>query len=473
MAGMRETRGTQGERPHARSLVRDESGSTLVVVMIFAIIMLISVMAIMEVGAQDAALAVRDVRASQAFYSAESGAERGEAWLRGQSSFPTTTTEPFSDDPETFAGGLYHIVITPDASGARTIYTVTSYATVVDSSRNRSKAVEVELTPSAFTDYLYYTNSDVGPGSPGYFRTGDVIDGPIHINDMLAVWGAPVFEHEIRTSETEIYYYNNGSPTQTSELENPPYDFPVFEDGLTLGAATIPWLDESDLNTLKHLAGLSLSNQRLVFGRDDGSGPMLGYVSYSNIGKDIWTDVDLSSFNGLIYVNGSCEVSGIVDGQATVVSNTSISIVGDLIYAGSDANGPLPDCDDILGLVSSVSVSIADNAANGSDCVVHAHMMSMNNQASLVDNYSQGAPRGTLTIHGGLAQDKWGPTGTGYYDEADEFHLLTGYERDFHYDWRLREMLPPGYGAIIFSGGGFNRLVWREITPVDLTTWEG
>ena len=37
----------------------------------------------------------------------------------------------------------------------------------------------------------------------------------------------------------------------------------------------------------------------------------------------------------------------------------------------------------------------------------------------------------------------------------------------------LREMLPPGYDAIIFNGGGFNRLVWREIAPVDLTHWEG
>jgi len=155
------------------------------------------------------------------------------------------------------------------------------------------------------------------------------------------------------------------------------------------------------------------------------------------------------------------------------VGNNVISIVGDLIYAGSDANGPLPDCDDILGIVSSVAVSVADNAANSNDCVVHAHLMSMNNQASLVDNYSQGSPRGTLTIHGGLAQDKWGPTGTGYYDDQEEFHLLTGYERDFHYDWRLREIMPPGYSSIIFHGSGFNRLVWREITPMDLTCWEG
>jgi hypothetical protein len=329
------------------------------------------------------------------------------------------------------------------------------------------------VTPTAFTDYLYYTNIDVGPGSPGYFRTGDVVDGPIHLNDLLAVWGNPVFQAEVHTTATEIMYQNNWNPMTSSALSNAPHDVPDFQEGIELGAVTLPWLDESDLNTLKNMAGLSLSNKKLIFGRDDGSGPMLGYVSYSNIGKDIWTDVELSSFNGIIYVGGTCHVSGILDGQATVVNNTSISIVDDLVYADSDANGPLPGCDDMLGLVASVTVTVSDNAPNGNDCVVHAHIMAMNNQASLVDNYSSGSPRGTFTIHGGLAQDKWGPVGTGYYDLDGVFHVLTGYERDFHYDWRLRNMLPPGYDAIIFKGGGLDRLAWREIAPVDLTNWEG
>ncbi len=437
--------------------------------MIISVVMLISALALVELGAQDAALAIRDVRVSQAFYNAEAGAQRGEAWLKGQGTLPTTPFMPFSNSPESFGGGLTLVTIAPDLSVSRVIYTVRSLATV----HGKSRAIEVDLTPTAFTDYLYYTNNDVGPAQPGYFRTGDVIDGPIHINDMLAIWGTPVFESEIRSSAAEIYYCNNGSPIQSSALENAPYDIPVFEEGIQLGAATLPWLSESDLNTLKGLAELSLSNVEIVFGRDAGSGPMLGYVSYTKINQNNWTDVNLSSFNGLIYVNGACLVSGILDGQATLVNNATIEIVDDLLYAGSDANGPLPNCDDLLGLVASTRVSVADNAANGSDCVVHAHIMSMNNQASLVENYSQGTPRGALTIHGGLAQDKWGPVGTGYYDEAEDFHLLTGYERDFHYDWRLRTMLPPGYDAIIFNGGGFNRLVWREIAPVDLTCWEG
>jgi hypothetical protein len=280
--------------------------------MIFSIIMLTSVMAVMQLGAQDAALAVRDVRASQAFYNAEAGAERGEAWLTGQASMPTTLTMPFSSIPESFGGGLILVAIAPDVSGSRIVYTVRSFSTV----HGKSRAIEVDLTPAAFTDYLYYTNKAVGSGTPGYFRSGDIIDGPIHINDMLAVWGDPVFRSEIHTSATEICYYNNGSPIQTSAVSNAPYDNPVFEQGIQLGTVSIPWLGESDLNTLKDLAGLSLSSKEIRFGRDDGSGPMLGYVSYSDIGQDTWTDVDLSSFNGIIYVGATCQVSGILDGQS-------------------------------------------------------------------------------------------------------------------------------------------------------------
>jgi hypothetical protein len=456
------------ELPRAAARVRNQSGSTMVAVMVFAVVMLISAMAVMELGAQDAALSVRDVRASQAFYNAEAGAERGEAWLQSQSSYPSTTVSPFSETPESFGGGLYHVVVTPDASGPRTFYRITAYATV----DGRSRAVEVDSTPTAFTDYLYYTNRDVGPGSPGYFKSGDVVDGPVHVNDEIAIWGDPVFHSRIESSFGTILYHNNWSPISLAELSNAPWDNPDFQDGCTLNADVLPWLGVSDLNTLADMAGLNLSNVKIEFGRTADGGPGLGWLSYSKPNKNDWTDVELSSFNGIIYVGGTCEVYGIVDGQVTVVSNGQLDITGDLIVADSGAEGPNPDCDDLIGLVAATKVNIADTPENCSDCVIHAHIMAMNNQASLVESYSQGSPRGTLTIYGGLCQDKWGPVGTGYYDGEGGFHVLTGYDRDFHYDWRLQSMLPPGYSAIVFKGGGISRLAWREVTPIDLTCYE-
>ena len=181
-----------------------------------------------------------------------------------------------------------------------------------------------------------------------------------------------------------------------------------------------------------------------------------------------WTDVLISSFNGIIYADGSCSVRGIVDGQVTVSSNGHIDIVDDLVYAASDVNGPLPGCDDLVGLVAGSKVDIAYNTPNCSDCVVHAHIIAVDNQAILVEQYNVGSPRGTLSLYGGLAQDKWGPVGTGYYDLDGNFVVLTGYERDFHYDWRLRTMLPPGYSLFVDGIGEYLRVAWREITPITL-----
>ena len=455
----------RGTREPGRIPGANQSGSALVVTMIFAVIMLISALAIMELGAQDAALAVRDIKASQAFYNAEAGVERGEAWLLAQSAMPTAQTYPFGDDPDSFGDGLYHVEVTPDLAGDRTIYTIRSYATVA----GRSRALEVDVTPTAFTDFLYYVNRDIGPGTPGYFRSGEIVDGPVHINDELAVWGTPTFMDEVESSFNTILFHNDWNPISLGSLSNSPYDEPVFEEGCRLGVPEMEWLDVSDFNILKNYAEMNLNGgHTIVFGRDAGSGPMLGYVSTQKVGQSTWTDVLISSFNGVIYVNGDANVSGIVDGQVTVCSNGSIDVVDDLIYADSDANGPRPGCDDLVGLVGASKVEVMETTPNYNDCVLHAHLLAVNNQATLVERYGYGSPRGTLTIYGGLAQDKWGPVGTGYYDWEGKFNLLTGYERDFHYDWRLRTMLPPGYDQIIFAGSSMSRLSWREITPVDL-----
>jgi hypothetical protein len=439
----------------------NESGSTLVVVMIITIVMLITTFAVVELGAQDAALAVRDVRASQALYMAEAGLERAHAWLQHQQTRPTTAVNPFGDYADTLGGGLYFSYIIPEPGASRPVYRVTSVATL----DGRTRAVETLMTPRSFTDYLYFTNRDVGPGSPGYFRTGDVIDGPIHLNDEICIWGDPIFENRVESTWPTMLYHNDWNPVHLSSLSNPPYDIPDFRGGCELGTAHMEWLAQPDVNTLKNMADLSISNAEIVFGRDAGAGPMLGWMSYRKIGNTTWNDVEISSFNGIVYVNGDCTVQGILDGQVTICSNTSISIVDDIVYADSDANGPLPGCDDMLGLVASVRVYIDDTPANYNDCVVHGHLLAINNQASLVEHYDQGTPRGTLTIYGGLAQDKWGPVGTGYYDMDGNLHVLTGYVRDVHYDWRLQTMLPPGYYAIMFPGVHYARLGWREITP--------
>jgi hypothetical protein len=291
----------------------------------------------------------------------------------------------------------------------------------------------------------------------------------VHTNDQIGVRGDPVFEGPVETGSSLLRYHNGGSPTESASLENPPYDHPIFEEGIMFQAPSIPWLDQGTIGELDAVSGLRLNGgHEIIFGRTAATGHLIGYVSYRKTGDPVWTDVPISSFNGVISVNGDCQVSGIVDGQVTVVSGGQISIVDDLVYHDRDQHGPRPGCNDIIGLVAGSKVVVAETPANRCDCEIHAQIIAVNNQACLVENYDQGSPRGTLTLHGGIAQDKWGPVGTGYLADG-EMVVVTGYRRNFHYDWRLRRCLPPGYSAVLFNDLQHStcfRLAWRDLTTL-------
>ena len=54
----------------ANLILHSQAGSTVVGAMVFSFVMMLSALALMRVGTTDATLAVRDVRAAQAFYLA-------------------------------------------------------------------------------------------------------------------------------------------------------------------------------------------------------------------------------------------------------------------------------------------------------------------------------------------------------------------------------------------------------------------
>jgi hypothetical protein len=166
-----------------------------------------------------------------------------------------------------------------------------------------------------------------------------------------------------------------------------------------------------------------------------------------------------------MFVNGGVSVSGTLDGKMSVITNGSISITDDIRYRASDANGPLEDCDDLLGLVSGGDIIVANNAANGSDCVVHGAMMALSNSLR-VDGWNTGDPRGTLTVWGSIIQDFRGSIGTAQLVDG-EIVVLTGYAKDYHYDWRLQAEYPPGFYRFLKTGM-FKRTAWREIPQDEL-----
>jgi hypothetical protein len=459
---------------------RSEEGSALVAVTILSLVMMISALAVLEVWRTDTALALRDARASQAFFLAESGIERGRAWLKAQGSLAseTQTIYPFGDSPDTLAGGSYLVSIVPDPLNPTAypdIFTIACVAT----GGSRAQRIEADYAAECFADFLYFTDLEhtQGGGNPSWFITPDVINGPLHTNDQIHIMGDPTFRENVRSAwggpddenqtHNPMFEYYNGhwsNHIESAAASNPPHDFPTFEDGYELGSSAIELPQDAvpDFADLAQNGGIYLNGgYQVEIGREDAGGnPMYGYVSYRRAANMPWTDVEIASTNGVLYVRGQVEIlGGILDGHLTISSNVAMTIEDDIVYGESDENGPLPDCDDMLGLVCMGDIIVSDNEANGEDCVIHGSIVATNT-SFIVEHWANGDPRGTLTVHGGICQKFRGAVGTFMLVE-DEAVVLTGYAKDYHYDERFVEMAPPGFELILMTGD-YRRLAWRD-----------
>ncbi len=457
-------------------------GSALVAVMLIGTVMLILSLTVFQFGWQDAILAKRDESQARALFLAESGLAMGLSWLKAQDAPPdsTTTMHPFGAYPQTLAGGTYTVTIEPDAlnpGATRLIYTIRSTAT----SEGRTRILELDVSTGTVANYLYLTNREhmPGGGAPLWFCDTDVIDGPMFTNDQISIFGDPEFLDIVGSAyggpddagnDPGFLYYNGDEHNhiESAAPSNAPHDNPIFHEGYELGLPQVEYPTASAVNDLEVMAAaagitLTMGPYDIWLSRPDENGdPTYGYVSYSRKGKDEWTDIDLHGFNGIIYVHSGLTVRGTLDGEITIVSGGFVDVVDDVLYRDSDANGPSPNCDDLLGLIAGTDINIVSNEPNQTDCVIHAAMVAINNTMR-VENWNTGSPRGTLTLYGSLAQDFRGPVGTGYWQDG-EFIISTGYQKDYHYDTRLRNYSPPGFIEFLQSGF-YTKLYWREITP--------
>ena len=470
------------DRPSTKvSWPRAESGIALFGIIVLSFIMLLLIMSVLTIGSLDAGLAKRRAAKSRAFYLAEGGLTRGLLWLEAQATAPTGTDTllPFGADPDTAGHGTYMVKIVPDSTNGTTYrpgYTIVSTGRVNGRERTLALRAKAEL----FTDYMYLTDREHEPGflSPLWFHSGDVLDGPLFTNDQISIQGDPTFMHHVASAyggptdddaghDPLFLYYNDDqfNNIESAVASNPPHDIPDFQDGFTLGVASIDYPTHSltdDIELVAESGGINITGTYdIELSRVDSiTGlPMYGYVSYRQPAK-AWTDVEISSFNGLLYVTGSFRISGVLDGSLTLITNGSIWIIDDILYRDSDAGGPRPGCDDMLGLIAGTDINVDQTTPNMTDCEIHAAMIALDN-CFRADDWNSGPLRGVLTVHGSISQGYRGAVGTSEIVGGEEI-LLTGYSKDYHYDWRLLEGNPP-YFHSFFGTGVYSRGRWREV----------
>ncbi len=436
-------------------LVPSQAGSTLVAVLAITTAVLLIGGALFALGVGEGDVVDYGVDSSRAFWIAESGVERARAWLEVQASevppvFPTDGAFSL----QSLGGGEYDVTIEQYAGASPwvTEYEVISTG-VYDGVTAHVRAV---LRNETFAQYMYFADEM----REIWFITGDRLDGRVHTNGYIRISGDPWFGMKVSTAQNTMIMRDGSDPT--------------FEGGYELGVEEVPLPIPADLVATVRAEALSdgvyggaLSGSSAKYEVKIGKDGWLGSFSYRAYRRPTpsapyswseWTDVYIPEINGVVWFEEPVHVSGVLDGQLTIGSAVNIYIDDNITYDDSTPeHGPDLGCDDVLGLVSAGNVIVANTTANQNDVVIHAHMLALNTSFTAED-YDEGAPRGTLTLYGGFAQQTQGAVGM-----FSSYGIIHGYQKNYHYDMNLLGHSPPGYPGT----GKYILTLWEELSSIE------
>ncbi len=430
------------------SIARNERGLSLIMAIVAGLLLSTIGYVTMNLVIGDSRITATQIANSQAFWLAEGGLEIAYRWLRFQNPPPGGTASFVQYNQVPAGAGTYSVTIDPDDNNVSTYlkaYTITSTGTVAGI--NRTVSVYVGMTN--FGCYAYLSH-DEGNGTI-WFTTGDVLEGPVHSNDQFAIRGSPVFMGKLTSAASSI---NQGQGYA-----------PDFQKGYQLGVPPVVFPTEQELINNYYASNNNQAPQLIIDARFSKDAEVVfnsdGTITYSvwhySHGNKIWdvaaTTVQLSTLNGMIYVKGDVETRGWMNGQVTMIATKEIYITDDIMYADSNSNGTLaPGSTNLLGLISLDDIIVTDSTPNRTDCRINAAMLALDDEFT-VEHYSSGNPRGQLTIWGALAEVMRGPVGT--FGNAS---IVTGYNKDYHYDQRFTTTPPPYFPVT----GQYSLYTWND-----------
>jgi len=277
--------------------------------------------------------------------------------------------------------------------------------------------------------WVCYTNQDNGID----WTTGDSAWGPVHCNHNLRTNGSPIFYGKV-TAKLGISPNpcGNGNQAGFSGGWEIGIDAPLPTNLNYFRAHAIVSNDNADFNT-KCLYTVVTCFEFLADGR----------VVRNRTTFPIDT-VQLTTIapNGLIYNTMDVKVSGILNGRLTILSDGTIWIMNDLVYAVN----PFEDesSDDMLGLIALQNVIVTDNEANNSDVNFHGSIYAITG-SFIAENYATRPLAGTLRVVGSIAQAGKGQVSV---VSAWDNSVIHGYNKSFYYDPRLKSIAPPDYPCV-------------------------
>jgi Tfp pilus assembly protein PilX len=162
---------------------------------------------------------------------------------------------------------------------------------------------------------------------------------------------------------------------------------------------------------------------------------------------------------GKYYVGcaGDVFVYGTYTTPLTIGAANNVVIDGDVTTSTDSSGNPTGSA--TLGLVANEFIRVmhgnpADNCASKilPNLTIDAAILALNH-SFIVDNYTCGNPTGTLSVHGAIAQYFRGPVG----QPNGTGGIAHGYAKNYNYDDRLANILPPYLFDISNSGWHVSR----------------
>jgi len=389
-----------------------------------------------------------------------------------------------------------------------------------------SRTIVAQYKRSSFLDFVYYTDYETIdpaalPGNPAdcarhygdtpargvncsgpiSFVTGDVISGPLHSEDTLAICGNPVFG---RTSNDQIQAPGLSTEHQSGcTMPSAPYTAPFMTGTYnnTAPSLTPPPTDSQILAltqpayhfvgaTTIVLAGASMTvtNPALGWVNQTVAFPSNGvvYVSSSTTSacSETYTPYTANATYPAMNGNpaganydpacGNAYISGNYNASLTIATDNDIIINGNLSPTGQPL-GTTPTGTALLGLIAnnfvrlyhpvngnnpSLSANCRASNANGSlaNPYIYAAILAVNH-SFIVDNFNCGSALNNLTLYGTVAQLFRGPVGT-----TSSGTVATGYIKKYTYDDRLATIEPPDFLSPLSAAWYVQRQTECDIT---------
>lgn len=341
-----------------------------------------------------------------------------------------------------FQGGEYKVDIRDTLVDSKVVESIGYYNEITD-------VVRIVLQPSSYAKFAWYT----GNMSSKIFISGDTVWGPFHTQSQLNVGGDAVFWGKTTTLKGLNYVDKTADPKFYGGIEHG-VDIPLpvnyqFDnernaaiDGVTNHGGssyfenTDVWLTFFDDGTVEYRTG---------------SGP--DSSTYSAPVRE-----DLSTFapNGVVYLKkGDIYMSGTLKGKLTVGSGESsgagsgnVYLVDDIVYPEdpmvwdptAKKYTPNNDCENMLGILATNNVVIANTDANVADKDIRVDASIFCAQGGFKMEDPTIPPSGTLYLRGGVVAAKEEILAATKKDA-----LTAGYKKFVIFDERMMLNIPPSF----------------------------